>query len=340
VRLPFPGFFPLSLLLALAGVLGLSSCRTVEFYTQAVAGHTQIMAGRRPVEKVVADPATSEKLRKQLELTQRLLAFAESELKQPSGGSYRVYTDLHREHTVWVVHAAPELSLEPKRWWYPFVGTQDYRGFFHEKEAQEEEALLRKQGYETCSGDVDAYSTLGVFRDPLLNTFIMRSEMDLAELIFHELTHRKYYVAGDTKFNEGMAEAVSREGVRRWCIATHQPALLAKYQERRRRFAQAGGAINDTVGRLRAVYTSDLSDDVKRQRKAQELARLKGKLQILRGEWGGGLSSWIDEPVNNAKLNSFTAYEDQVPRFQKLIKDCNGDFDLFWERVKELKKKK
>jgi predicted aminopeptidase len=320
-------------------VFATSSCRTVQFYTQAVSGHTEIMAGRKPVDQVIAQPETSAALRKQLELSKRLLAFAETELKLPSGGSYKVYTDLHRPHVVWVVHAAPELSLEPKRWWYPFVGTQDYRGYFHESEATEEEALLQKQGYETSSGDVDAYSTLGVFRDPLMNTFIMRPETDLAEVLFHELSHRKFYAAGDTKFNEGMAEAVSREGVKRWCIATHRPDLLAKYEERRRRYAQAAGAINGTVARLRTVYTSDAPDEKKRTEKAEEIARLKGKLRILRGQWGGGLSSWINEPINNAKLNSFTAYEDQVPRFQKLLKDCNGDFETFWVKVRELKGK-
>lgn len=329
------GLLIVSLLLPFLG-----SCRTIGFYHQAVAGQAEIMVKRRPVAKVMADPATPPKLRRQLELSQRLLEFAERELSLPAGGSYRVYTDLGRPHTVWVAHAAPELSLEPKRWWYPVVGRQDYRGFFHEADAREEEALLRRQGYETWADGVDAYSTLGVFRDPLLNTFIERDETDLAELLFHELSHRKYYVPGNTRFNEGMAEAVAREGVRRWFTATRRPELLARYEERLRRFAQAREAIGGTAARLRAVYASPLSDEAKRQRKSGEIARLKVRLRILRGEWGGGLKSWIDQPINNARLNSFTAYEDEVPRFRKLLAECGGNFDEFWKRVREMPKKR
>ncbi len=316
----------------------LSSCGTVGFYTQAAGGQAEVLLKRRPVERLIEEPSTDERLRRQLLLTRRLLAFAESELDLPSGGSYTLYTHLDRKHLVWVMHAAPELSLEPKRWWYPIVGRQDYRGYFREDRARAEEGKLRRRGYETWASGVDAYSTLGVFRDPLLDTFIHRGEMDLAELIFHELVHRKYYVRGNTKFNEGMAEAVAREGVRRWFRATGRPRELARYELRLRRLAQAGRAIRECSDRLRELYAGELPDDAKRRRKAEEIARLKRQLRALRGEWGGGLKSWIEEPVNNARLNSFTAYEDEVPRFAKLIGDCGGDFTLFWRKVRELEK--
>src|SRR5688572_11245202 len=102
----------------------LPSCGTVEFYTQAIVGHTSLMAKRRPVDKLIADPATSPAFRERLKLSQRMLAFAREELGISSLGSYELYSDLKRKHTVYVVHAAPELSLEPKRWWYPVVGEQ------------------------------------------------------------------------------------------------------------------------------------------------------------------------------------------------------------------------
>lgn len=314
----------------------LPSCGTVEFYTQAVTGHTILMAKRKPVDKLIADPATSPAFRERLKLSQRMLAFAHDELGMSSHGSYELYADLKREHTVYVVHAAPELSLEPKRWWYPVVGEQDYRGYFSERLAEREKARLRRDGYETWAEGVDAYSTLGVFRDPLLNTFIGRDETSFAELIFHELAHHHYYRPGDTRFNEGMAEAVARESVRRWFKKTGRPELAARYEVRLKRLAQARNAIGHTVEHLHKVYASDLPDEAKRREKAAEIARLKIRLQVLRGEWGGGLAAWIHGPINNARLNAFTAYEDEVPKFVKLLKDCHGDFPCFWERVKKL----
>lgn len=197
--------------------------------------------------------------------------------------------------------------------------------------------MLQEAGYETWAEGVDAYSTLGVFRDPLLNTFIHRSEMELAELLFHELVHQKYYVSGHTRFNEGLAEAVAREGVRRWCRSTGRTRELALYELRLRRLKQAGGAIQETSDRLREVYESGLPDETKRARKAGEIGRLKARLRGLRGEWGGGLDSWIDGPINNARINAFITYEDEVPRFERLLRECGGDFQEFWKRVRGMK---
>jgi len=315
-----------------------ASCSTIHFYSQAVAGQMDVMSRQKPVSRLEADPHTDEKLRKKLELTTRLLAFARDHLDMPNGGAYEKYADLHREHLVWVIHAAPELSMDAKEWWYPVIGKQSYRGYFNEADARAEEARLHRDGYETWCDGIDAYSTLGVFRDPLLNTFIDRDEVELAELIFHELSHRRYHVSGDTKFNEGMAEAVARESVRRWFTANHRPDIVAYYEQRLHRLAQARAAISTSSANLKAIYASHASDTVKRQRKAREYARLKTELRALRGQWGGGLKSWIEDPINNARLNSFTTYEDEVPRFTKLLHDCHGDFPTFWEEVRKLKK--
>jgi len=317
---------------ALAATL-LASCRTLEFYGQGVAGQLEVMARRQPIEAVAASTSDAS-LRERLELTRQVLDFAESELLMPSGGSYELYADLGREHLVWVVYAAPELSMEPKSWWYPVIGRQDYRGFFHENLAREEEKRLEAGGHEVWVSEVDAFSTLGWFRDPVLNTFVGRDEVDYVELILHELVHRKYYVRGDTPFNEGLAEAVAREGMRRWFRHTGRPGLVARYDKRLAKFAQAREAIGSTSDALGRLYESDLDDEAKRAAKAREIAALKRRLRALRAEWGGGLKSWIDGPVNNARLNSFTTYEAEVPRFAAMIEDCDGDFARFWERVR------
>lgn len=184
----------------IAGLGLLSSCQTIQFYQQAAAGQWEVLSKREPIEEVAKqtkDPA----LRDRLVLTQEILQFADEQLGLPSGGSYEVYSDIGRDHLVWVLYASAELSLSPKSWWYPVVGEQDYRGYFREDLARAEQAKLESEGYETWLTEVDAFSTLGVFRDPILNTFVERLEVDYVELIFHELCHRKYYRRGDTSFN-------------------------------------------------------------------------------------------------------------------------------------------
>ncbi len=326
----------MSVLMALVALM-ICSCRTMEFYGQAVSGQVGMLVKRQSIEKVAAQ-TEDEKLRARLALTLRILKFAERELELPSGGSYELYADLGREHLVWVVYAAPVLSLEPRSWWYPVVGRQDYRGYFREDQAREEAAELERAGDETWVSAVDAFSSLGWFRDPVLNTFAGYDEVDYVELIFHELAHRKSYVRGNTPFNEGLAEAVAREGVRRWFLMSGRPQLMKKYEDRLRRIGQAGKEIGGAIERLKRVYESSLSDEEKRAGKERELGLLKKDLRRLRGEWGGGLKSWIEEPVNNARLNSFITYEAEVPRFAALIEECGGNFEVFWERVREMER--
>jgi predicted aminopeptidase len=312
-----------------------AGCRTVEFYGQAVTGQIEVLAKRVPAADVAAQTEDGF-LKERLELTRRLLVFARDELHMPSQGNYELYADLHRKHLVWVLHAAPELSMEPRSWWYPVVGRQDYRGFFREHPARAEAAMLEAANHDTWVDGVDAYSTLGWFRDPVLNTFVGRDELDYAELIFHELAHVKHYVRGNTSWNEGMAEAVAREGVRRWCAHTGRPQMAREYETRLEKRAQARGFISATAEALRKIYGQPASDDQKRAAKHRELARLKRNLQALSWRWGGGLKSWIDGPVNNARLNAFTTYEAEVPKFEALLSQCDGDFREFWRRLKEL----
>lgn len=321
----------------LPATLLLSGCQSVAFYSQAVSGQVEVLAKRKPIDRVIGE-TDDDGLRARLQLTKRLLAFAGSELRLTSNGSFELYSELGREHLVWVVHAAPELSMEPRRWWYPVIGKQAYRGFFCEEQAKEEIRRLEENGYETWVGGVDAYSTLGWFRDPVIDTFVKRAEVDYAELLFHELVHQKYYVSGRTSFNEAMAEAVAREGVRRWFRHTGRPELARKYDKRLSRIAQARDAIGRTAESLAQIYSSSREDGEKRRLKKLEISRLKISLRQLRTEWGRGLKSWIDKPINNARLNSFTTYESGVPRFVSLLEECGGDFERFWVQVKELGK--
>jgi predicted aminopeptidase len=312
-----------------------AGCRTAEFYGQAMVGQVEVLAKRVPADRVAAETDDAF-LKRRLELTKRLLDFASEELHMPAEGNYSLYADLEKKHLVWVLHAAPGLSMEAKSWWYPVVGRQDYRGFFREAPARDEAAALEAAGYDTWIEGVDAYSTLGWFRDPVLNTFVDRDEPDYAELIFHELSHVKHYVRGDTAWNEGMAEAVARAGVRRWFARTGRAHMVREYESRLVKRAQARAIIAAAAEDLRKLYTQPLSDDMKRAAKQHRLLRLQRDLRALSWRWGGGLTSWIDGPVNNARLNAFTTYESEVPRFENLLERCDGDFREFWRRLKEL----
>ncbi len=179
--------------LPLAALGAVCGCRTLGYYRQAIAGECGIITSERPIDKVLADPATPEPIREKLRLVEQLRAFAKSDLNLPVDGRYRCYADLHRPYVVWNVQAAPQFSLEPRTWWYPFVGSLEYRGSFSEHAAHDYALVFARQGDDVYVDGVEAYSTLGWFKDPVLNTFLADSEPELAETLFHELGHARVF---------------------------------------------------------------------------------------------------------------------------------------------------
>jgi len=216
--------------LAAAVLLLAGGCESIGYYRQAIEGHLGVMASARPIDAWLADPSTSPALRERLETARRIRQFASRELGLPDNGSYLSYADLGRPFVAWNVFAAEEFSVEPKKECFPFAGCVSYRGFFAEEEARRHAAQLREAGYDVHVAGVPAYSTLGWFEDPLLSSFILYSDAQLARLIFHELAHQMVYAGGDTTFNESFAVVVEEEGVRRWLEAEGRSAELAAFR--------------------------------------------------------------------------------------------------------------
>jgi predicted aminopeptidase len=89
-------------------------------------------------------------MRAQLAAVSDIRDFASRELGLPDNGSYRSYADIGRSNVVWNVFAAPEFSVDAKRWCYPIVGCVAYRGYFSEQQAREYAAQLRAAGYDVA----------------------------------------------------------------------------------------------------------------------------------------------------------------------------------------------
>ena len=59
-------------------------------------------------------------------------------------------------------------------------------------------AALAAKGNDTLVAGVAAYSTLGHFADPVLNTMMRYGDLELVSMLFHELAHQLIYVKDDT----------------------------------------------------------------------------------------------------------------------------------------------
>jgi predicted aminopeptidase len=297
------------------------------YYVQAARGQYAVMRAREPIGQVIADPATSQSLREQLQRARRIRDFASRELGLPDNAAYRSYADIGRRYVVWNVVAAPQFAIEPRQWCFPVVGCVAYRGYFSEAAARAFAASLAQQGDDVFVGGVPAYSTLGRIADPLLSTVSGYGELDLAGLIFHELAHQVVYLPGDSAFNEAFATAVEEEGVARYAAAHAEPAALAAWQERRRLRVEITGAFIGARRDLAVLYRQRIAPEAMRERKAARLAQLAEEIRALERRAGraSGYGAWIDAGLNNAHLASVATYYDRVPHFEALLRErCGG----------------
>jgi predicted aminopeptidase len=291
---------------------------------------------------VIENPQTPAKLREKLLLIRSARDFAEKELLLPVNDHYLNYVELNRPYVVWNVFAAPEFSLTPEKWCFPIVGCVTYRGYFTEADARLFGDALTQKGFDVYIGGAIAYSTLGWFDDPILSTFINLSASDTVALIFHELAHGLLYIPDDTAFNESFATAVEQEGLKRWQMFTSPSQGYADWRRKQRYRQKFTALVSKYRNQLKLLYASELTTKEKRNHKAGVFNRMQSEFKTLKSNHHemAVYSAWFNRPLNNAQLISVSTYHDWVPAFTKILSDSNGDLEKFYERCRQLAKKK
>jgi len=323
---------------ALFLLLLLGGCGNFSYYLQSVSGQLEIWRREAPIERLLEDAATTPALKAQLQRVLRIRDYATRELGLPDNRSYRSYADLARPFVVWNVFAAAEFSVEPRQWCFPLAGCVNYKGYFDETEARSYARTVAAEGYDVYIGGVPAYSTIGWFADPVLNTFIHYPEPELARLLFHELAHQVVYVKDDTVFNESFAVVVEQAGVERWLATYGNAADRERYVQLQRYRADFRKLITQTREELAKLYASDARPEQKRRLKAEAFAALKREHLHRKLDWGGfsGYDRWFAQPLGNAHLAAVSIYTQQVPAFQALLQQLDGDLPRFYAAVREL----
>jgi len=331
-----PRTLPLLALLALLPLLG--ACSEAAYYWQAGLGQWELLSKRRPIAEVLADPDVPAAVKARLHLVQDVQRFGTEHLALPAEGHYTTYADLGRPVVSWLVVAAPPLSLEAHEFCYLIVGCLGYRGYFAREDAAALAAALREEGLDAIVRPVQAYSTLGWFSDPVLNTFLGGEETRLAGTILHEQAHRRYFLKGATDFNESFAEFLEAEGVRRFLAQPgREPAQRARFEAIQADEARFRAIVLGGRERLAALYASPLPDVEKLARKAELLAAMRQDYQNQRSSFTLlNYDDWFDRPLNNAHLVGVAQYARHVRAFQALFAESGRDFPRFYAAVEAL----
>ena len=184
----------------------------------------KILARRRPIAALAADPASPPGLRAKLALVLAARTFAHDSLGLATGQSFTTFSPLDRDTLVLVLSGAYRDRLKAHTWWFPVVGRVPYKGYFSFDEARRQERALAARGFDARLGAASAFSTLGWFNDPLLPPTLRADSLTLANTVIHELTHSTWYAPGGAVFNESFANFAGARGAEAFYRARGQGA--------------------------------------------------------------------------------------------------------------------
>jgi len=221
-----------------------------------------------------------------------------------------------------VVSACADDSFERHYWRYPVLGAMPYKGFYDKSDADAEAARLKASGLDVIVRRVDAFSSLGFFKDPLYSFMAEYDEDELAELILHESAHATLFVKGADQFNEEFATFVGRKGAELYLTERYgkdSEALAA----RRARAADGAAFVEFLKGSARLldeVYVdATKSQDEKLALKA---AILSERAAVFRVEAGSvfhdeGYRRFDMGAVNNAYIDLYRLYEEDLGLYER-----------------------
>ncbi len=275
----------------------LSGCYVLKLAYQ----QTALLVSRDDIDDLLGAQDTPAELKKKLQLTAEILAFAKREGLQVED-AYSHYVAVEREAISYVVFAAYADRLELKQWWYPVVGELPYRGYFNRAEREAKAAELVAQGFDVARSDVDAYSSLGWFSDPIYSTMLTRRRSSLAHLLFHELVHRTFWLQDASAFNESIAEFVADRLTAAWLQGRGEGQEIAyrqQYWVDRRKYMQWLSALKSS---LQEVYQQKDNVLEKKQEVFKKFLAAKPVFQVVDFV---GQRAWNNARVMVAKMYNF-----------------------------------
>jgi predicted aminopeptidase len=316
-------------LATIAAIAAVFATCSPAYIIRAGIEEARILGRRRPISEVVADPATSTETRRKLELVLQARSFADRQLGLAAGESYTTYSWVDSDTLLMVVSAARKDRFQAHTWWFPIVGRVPYKGYFNFEHAYEEARELEARGYDADVRPSAAFSTLGWFNDPLLNTLLRYGDVSLAGTVVHEITHNSLYLAGQAGFNESFANFVGDRGaVLFFCTRDpshpHCTAAEAGWQDN----LVFGAALSDLVARLERIYGNN----------ALSVAQKLEQRAVVFREWADhyraevtprlktvGFRGYADQPLNNARLIGTRLYYQRLDLFEAVFQKYNRD---------------
>ncbi len=297
----------------------------------AAAGQLYILVHMTPVEKAIAEGKLTDAQIEKLELIQDVRDFASDVVGLNAGDNYTTFYDAGDQPVAFNVSASRKDAFEPKIWSFPLVGDVPYLGFFDEELALERRDDLEADGYDVFIYQIDAYSGLGFYANPILSPMLDRPAANLIDTVIHELLHSTIWRPNDTSFNESLATFVGRTGAvqyiaEKWADEPERvEAALARFED----VDRYNAFMLSLYEELANYYASDLDSEAKIAGRGTvfQTGRDRFMAEVLPLMNVPENYTWVENlPENNAFMLGVRRYNLDLQAFQRVFDAANQDW--------------
>ena len=321
----------------------LINIKAVIYGVQQGAGQAEVLWNAQAIDDLLIDPNFPDSTKEKFKYIAEVKAFSEEFLGLRQTENYSTFYDQKGQPILWVVTASPEFQIKAYEWSFPIAGSFPYKGAFNLENAKKEKAEMDSKGYDTELDEVNAWSTLGWFKDPVLSSMLQRGPGSLAELIIHESVHATLYVKDSATFNENLASFIGKLGAQEFLAYKFgkQSEELENYRASFVRRNDYKDFLREEINDLNDFYKnmdSTLTIEFKRALKTQKINEIKEglfKIDFFSDSLKG--REWLREvEFNNAYFSGFSTYSSDLPKLERQLQtEFDGDLKKMVTSFKE-----
>lgn len=293
-------------------------------------------------QEFLSDPSVSEEMKRKVVLVEEYKKFFYHYFGEKQTEIYSKTAILPNPAVTYLVIASPHIKIEAHEFTFPIMGSFPYIGFFKKDSAEKfAKKIQKKEKLVTYIRPVYAYSTLGYFEDRILSSFFHYNDIELAELVFHELFHTVFFIKNEVELNENLANLYGKELLREYF---KDRAEFNHYLETEKKKKLLGQRVVDLIGILQTEFaklggfnTDEKADELTARFVAEvfkpDLLGYCEKIELDKSECN------IKDDWNQASFAAFLTYEEKQDFLEGLKLQNNFDLKQFlsWLRIEHKK---